>query len=175
MYKCCQIDTNRTVLIMFTVTVKCSPSVLCSSSCSQFIMMGPEQSVRLLVRVLVLWSEYWSSGLSTDPLVWVLMVDYKLISPVSTGRLYQSHNSRGQNLLQDPRPGSLLFSRTSTLPPPPSSTSSAPPSKHSNYQNCTIIQSHLPCSSYGTYVTLAPKTLIFPVFVQVRTINLNHT
>uniref|UniRef100_A0A3Q1EQS6 PDZ domain-containing protein n=1 Tax=Acanthochromis polyacanthus TaxID=80966 RepID=A0A3Q1EQS6_9TELE len=41
------------------------------------------------------------------------------------------------------------------------------PHNYGNYQNCTIVQSHLPCSGYGTYVTLAPKTLIFPVFVQV--------
>uniref|UniRef100_A0A3Q1IR90 Uncharacterized protein n=1 Tax=Anabas testudineus TaxID=64144 RepID=A0A3Q1IR90_ANATE len=103
----------------------------------------------------------------------------QLLQPVyhdgtgTIGRLYQTHPSRGQNLLQDPRPGTLqrsFTSRTSTLPPPPSttstSTSSAPPSNYNNYQNCTIVQSHLPCSSYGTYVTLAPKTLIFPVYVQ---------
>lgn len=27
--------------------------------------------------------------------------------------------------------------------------------------------SHIPTSSYGTYVTLAPKVLVFPIFVQV--------
>ncbi|XP_069465977.1 regulator of G-protein signaling 3 isoform X3 [Ambystoma mexicanum] len=36
---------------------------------------------------------------------------------------------------------------------------------HGNYQNCTIVRSHIPHSSYGTYVTLAPKVLVFPVFV----------
>ncbi|XP_034397776.1 regulator of G-protein signaling 3-like isoform X2 [Cyclopterus lumpus] len=86
------------------------------------------------------------------------------------GRLYQTHSSRGQNLFHDPRPGSsgrLLSGYTSTLPPPLStSSSSAPPGDYGNYQNCTIVQSHLPCSAYGTYVTLAPKTLIFPIFVQ---------
>ncbi|XP_031810507.1 regulator of G-protein signaling 3 isoform X7 [Sarcophilus harrisii] len=35
-----------------------------------------------------------------------------------------------------------------------------------NYQNCTIMKPHSPHSSYGTYVTLAPKVLVFPVFVQ---------
>ncbi|XP_027140241.1 regulator of G-protein signaling 3-like isoform X1 [Larimichthys crocea] len=101
----------------------------------------------------------------------------QLLQPVyhdrngTIGRLYQTHPSRGQNL-HDPQPGSSqrpFTSRTSTLPPPPStsaSSSSAPPSNYGNYQNCTIVQSHLPCSSYGTYVTLAPKTLIFPIFVQ---------
>nr|XP_040052644.1 regulator of G-protein signaling 3-like isoform X2 [Gasterosteus aculeatus aculeatus] len=42
----------------------------------------------------------------------------------------------------------------------------APPSNYNDYQNCNIIQSHLPCSGYGTYVTPESKTLIFPVFVQ---------
>ncbi|XP_073321919.1 regulator of G-protein signaling 3-like [Pagrus major] len=112
--------------------------------------------------------------------------NYIILSPVSTGgqllqpvyhdrngtigRLYQTHPSRGQNLLHDPRSSSSqppFSGHTSTLPPPPStSSSSAPPSNFGNYQNCTIVQSHLPCSSYGTYVTLAPKTLIFPIFVQ---------
>lgn len=45
----------------------------------------------------------------------------------------------------------------------------APPTAYANYQNCTVVQSHIPCSSYGTCGTLTPKTLIFPVSVQVRT------
>ncbi|XP_070759836.1 regulator of G-protein signaling 3-like [Enoplosus armatus] len=100
----------------------------------------------------------------------------QLLQPVyhdrngTIGRLYQTHPSRGQNLLPDPRPGSSqrpFTGRTSTLQPTsPSSSSSALPINYGNYQNCTIVQSHLPCSTYGTYVTLAPKTLIFPIFVQ---------
>lgn len=38
---------------------------------------------------------------------------------------------------------------------------------HGNYQNCSVMRPHPPHSSYGTYVTLAPKVLVFPVFVQV--------
>ncbi|KAM6944694.1 regulator of G-protein signaling 3-like [Lycodopsis pacificus] len=110
--------------------------------------------------------------------------NYIILSPVNPGgqllqpvyrdsngtleRLYQTHPSRGQNLLHDPPPGSsrrLIGGYTATLPPPPSS-SSAPPSNYGNYQNCAIVQSHLPCPAYGTYVTLEPKTLIFPIFVQ---------
>ncbi|XP_030597921.1 regulator of G-protein signaling 3a isoform X2 [Archocentrus centrarchus] len=34
-----------------------------------------------------------------------------------------------------------------------------------NYQNCTIVRSHAPHANYG-YVKLAPKILIFPIFVQ---------
>ncbi|KAK1876191.1 Regulator of G-protein signaling 3 [Dissostichus eleginoides] len=75
-----------------------------------------------------------------------------------SGRLYQTHPTRGQHLLPDPRPF------TCTLPPP-TSTSSNHPGSYGNYQNCTIVQSHVPCS-YGPYSSPAPKTLIFPVFVQ---------
>lgn len=41
---------------------------------------------------------------------------------------------------------------------------------HSNYQNCPGLRSHAPHSNYGTYVTLAPKVLVFPVFVQVSSL-----
>ncbi|KAM4577671.1 regulator of G-protein signaling 3-like isoform 2-T2 [Odontesthes bonariensis] len=112
--------------------------------------------------------------------------NYIILSPVNQGeqllqpvyqdqsgtidRQSQTHPSRVQNLLHNPRLGSLRRSFTghaSNLPPPsPKTSSSAPPGNYGDYQNCTIIQSHLPCSGYGTYVSLAPKTLIFPVFVQ---------
>ncbi|KAM7415433.1 hypothetical protein PAMA_017784 [Pampus argenteus] len=87
------------------------------------------------------------------------------------GRLYQTHPSRGQNLFQDPQPSASqrpFTSHTATmpLPPPSTSSSSAQSGNYGNYQNCTIVQSHLPCSSYETYITPAPKTLIFPIFVQ---------
>ncbi|RVE68789.1 hypothetical protein OJAV_G00094910 [Oryzias javanicus] len=100
----------------------------------------------------------------------------QLLQPVyqdrngTIGRLYQTHPSRGQNLLHNSRTKSSVpsfSSHTSTLPPPPAKTSSSTsPGNYGNYQNCTIVQSHLPRSGYGTYVSLAPKTLIFPVFVQ---------
>ncbi|XP_076586697.1 regulator of G-protein signaling 3-like [Chaetodon auriga] len=101
----------------------------------------------------------------------------QLLQPVyhdrdtTMGRLYRTHPSRGQNLFHDPRPTSPQrpFTGRTNLPPSSftsTSSSSASPSDYGNYQNCTIVQSHLPCSSYGTYVTLAPKTLIFPIFVQ---------
>ncbi|XP_061703508.1 regulator of G-protein signaling 3a isoform X3 [Syngnathoides biaculeatus] len=34
-----------------------------------------------------------------------------------------------------------------------------------NYQNCTIVRSHVPHGNYG-YISVAPKILIFPIFVQ---------
>ncbi|XP_063345087.1 regulator of G-protein signaling 3-like isoform X1 [Pelmatolapia mariae] len=98
----------------------------------------------------------------------------QLLQPVyhdrtgTIGHLYQTR-PRGPNVLHDSCLGSLQrpFTRQiSTLPPPLSSTSSAPPRNSGNYQNCTIVQSHVPCSGYGTYVTMAPKTVIFPIFVQ---------
>ncbi|XP_035772118.1 regulator of G-protein signaling 3-like [Neolamprologus brichardi] len=88
--------------------------------------------------------------------------------PGTIGHLYPTR-PRGPNVLHDSCLGSLQrpFTRQiSTLPPPLSSTSSAPPRNYGNYQNCTIVQSHVPCSGYGAYVTMAPKTVIFPIFVQ---------
>ncbi|XP_054613893.1 regulator of G-protein signaling 3a isoform X3 [Dunckerocampus dactyliophorus] len=35
-----------------------------------------------------------------------------------------------------------------------------------NYQNCTIVRSHVPHGNNYGYVTVAPKILIFPIFVQ---------
>uniref|UniRef100_A0A8D0CD57 Si:ch211-154e10.1 n=1 Tax=Scleropages formosus TaxID=113540 RepID=A0A8D0CD57_SCLFO len=65
--------------------------------------------------------------------------------------------------------GRTTFLRRSTS----SKTSKAPPPSgyqqncnYANYQNCTIVRSHLPHANYGTYVKLAPKILIFPIFVQ---------
>ncbi|KAK7896023.1 hypothetical protein WMY93_021348 [Mugilogobius chulae] len=40
-----------------------------------------------------------------------------------------------------------------------------PSSNFANYQNCTIVRSHTPHANYG-YVKVAPKILIFPIFVQ---------
>ncbi|KAJ7993846.1 hypothetical protein DPEC_G00258940 [Dallia pectoralis] len=90
------------------------------------------------------------------------------------GRIYQTHPRRGlqqpDGFLQEPATGlqprglssrHSINGKTATIPP----LSSYQPS-YGNYQNCTIVQSHLPYSNYSTYVTLAPKTLIFPVFVQ---------
>ncbi|XP_043575977.1 regulator of G-protein signaling 3a isoform X10 [Chiloscyllium plagiosum] len=37
---------------------------------------------------------------------------------------------------------------------------------YGNYRNCTIVRSHIPHANYGTCMTLAPKILVFPLFVQ---------
>ncbi|KAG5835235.1 hypothetical protein ANANG_G00270200 [Anguilla anguilla] len=70
--------------------------------------------------------------------------------------------------------GGGLQGRTSFLRRSHNSKTSkaAPPTGHpqnlnyANYQNCTIVRSHSPHANYGTYVKLAPKILIFPIFVQ---------
>ncbi|KAM4578527.1 regulator of G-protein signaling 3-like [Fundulus diaphanus] len=86
------------------------------------------------------------------------------------GRLYQTHPSRGQNLLHNTPTGmsqETIASHSSTLPvSQPRTTVPGPPGNHGNYQNCTIVQSHLPRSRYGNCASLPPKTLIFPIFVQ---------
>ncbi|XP_028826812.1 regulator of G-protein signaling 3a isoform X3 [Denticeps clupeoides] len=72
-----------------------------------------------------------------------------------------------------PAPG--IQGRTSFLRRSTNSKASktAPPANHqqsscnyANYQNCTIVRSHLPHANYSTYVKVAPKILIFPIFVQ---------
>ncbi|TST10022.1 Regulator of G-protein signaling 3 [Bagarius yarrelli] len=86
------------------------------------------------------------------------------------GTIYQTHSSRGIQQspahLQDTRVDTRATLRRSSN----SKTGTIPPLSYrqsfGNYQNCTLVQSHLPHSSYGTYVSLAPKILIFPVFVQ---------
>ncbi|XP_036382005.1 LOW QUALITY PROTEIN: regulator of G-protein signaling 3-like [Megalops cyprinoides] len=88
------------------------------------------------------------------------------------GRLY--HTSPGSGVQQSGSPqqaatlqGRATFLRRSTN----SKTSKVPPpagcqQNFANYQNCTVVRSHLPHSTYGTYVKLAPKILIFPIYVQ---------
>ncbi|XP_061749988.1 regulator of G-protein signaling 3-like isoform X2 [Nerophis ophidion] len=79
------------------------------------------------------------------------------------GRLYRTHPRRGVNLLNDQQDRSLACHTLSLAPP----TSSAQ-RNYGNYQNCTILQSHVPsCNGHESYDALAPKTLIFPVFVQL--------
>lgn len=102
----------------------------------------------------------------------ILITRYILALCQRIGRIYQTHPNRG--LQQSPgylQDGALqaqatlcrtISSKTTTLPP------SSYRQSYANYQNCTIVQSHLPHSNYGTYVSLAPKILIFPVFVQVH-------
>ncbi|XP_045081576.1 regulator of G-protein signaling 3 isoform X1 [Coregonus clupeaformis] len=90
------------------------------------------------------------------------------------GGIYQTHPSgglqQGNGFLQDTAGGLQARGLSSRRSSNAKMATMLPPSgyqpSYGNYQNCTIVQSHLPYSNYGTYVTLAPKTLIFPVFVQ---------
>lgn len=60
-------------------------------------------------------------------------------------------------------------SKTSKAPPASSNAASYQQqnANFANYQNCTIVRSHAPHANYG-YVKVAPKILIFPIFVQVH-------
>ncbi|KTF96058.1 hypothetical protein cypCar_00032143, partial [Cyprinus carpio] len=84
------------------------------------------------------------------------------------GRIYQT--SRGVQQSPDYLQNGGLQAQATLCRSINSKTTTLPPSSYrqsfANYQNCTIVQSHLPHSNYGTYVSLAPKILIFPVFVQ---------
>ncbi|KPP62687.1 hypothetical protein Z043_119112 [Scleropages formosus] len=90
------------------------------------------------------------------------------------GRVYQTCQTSGPQQASAPPPSTAPHGRTTFLRRSTSSkTSKAPPPSgyqqncnYANYQNCTIVRSHLPHANYGTYVKLAPKILIFPIFVQ---------
>ncbi|XP_034048643.1 regulator of G-protein signaling 3a isoform X3 [Thalassophryne amazonica] len=66
----------------------------------------------------------------------------------------------------------LRRSNNSKTAKTPSSSTNTGPNNYqlqnanfANYQNCTIVHSHTPQANYG-YVKVAPKILIFPIFVQ---------
>nr|XP_023666860.1 regulator of G-protein signaling 3-like isoform X2 [Paramormyrops kingsleyae]XP_023666861.1 regulator of G-protein signaling 3-like isoform X2 [Paramormyrops kingsleyae]XP_023666862.1 regulator of G-protein signaling 3-like isoform X2 [Paramormyrops kingsleyae]XP_023666863.1 regulator of G-protein signaling 3-like isoform X2 [Paramormyrops kingsleyae] len=91
------------------------------------------------------------------------------------GRMYQtyqtsSHQQGGATHESPGFPGRTTFLRRSTgsktsrtLPTPAGHQQNC---NYANYQNCTVVHSHLPHGSYSTYVKLTPKILIFPIFVQ---------
>uniref|UniRef100_A0A3Q2QB28 Uncharacterized protein n=1 Tax=Fundulus heteroclitus TaxID=8078 RepID=A0A3Q2QB28_FUNHE len=88
--------------------------------------------------------------------------------PTATLKGTRVKASNGDNyiILAPINPGSQVSKGSST-----SSTSAGLPSyqqqnaNFANYQNCTIVRSHTPHANYG-YVKVAPKILIFPIFVQ---------
>ncbi|XP_077353147.1 regulator of G-protein signaling 3a isoform X3 [Festucalex cinctus] len=68
------------------------------------------------------------------------------------------------------RSGFLRRSNNGKTSKPPSTGTGVPnypqqSANFANYQNCTIVRSHVPHGNYG-YVSVAPKILIFPIFVQ---------
>ncbi|KAM4663177.1 LOW QUALITY PROTEIN: regulator of G-protein signaling 3 [Discoglossus pictus] len=90
--------------------------------------------------------------------------NYIILAPLNPGTqvlrpVYQENNETTGN--ENRSKASSGLGRKSTL----IKTVQTMPS-YGNYQNCTIVRPHVPHSSYGTYVTLAPKVLVFPVFVQ---------
>ncbi|XP_052412565.1 regulator of G-protein signaling 3a isoform X1 [Carassius gibelio] len=115
--------------------------------------------------------------------------NYIILSPVNPGSqalgsIYgDKHRTLGGQMFPTPQ---------ASVPPPPTANAQSAPglasrtcflrrsansksnTQHSgnyqqnfaNYQNCTIVRSHVPHANYGTYVKVTPKILIFPIFVQ---------
>ncbi|KAG7314894.1 hypothetical protein KOW79_022197, partial [Hemibagrus wyckioides] len=79
---------------------------------------------------------------------------------VSTGFMYSPGTPNTPQPHATPRTN---FLRRSGNKSKSAATSYQPSSNFANYQNCTIVRSH---ANYGAYVKVAPKVLIFPIFVQ---------
>uniref|UniRef100_A0A3B3RRV2 Si:ch211-154e10.1 n=1 Tax=Paramormyrops kingsleyae TaxID=1676925 RepID=A0A3B3RRV2_9TELE len=102
--------------------------------------------------------------------------NYIILAPINPGSqilrpVYQDRISTlGEPSSSPGFPGRTTFLRRSTgsktsrtLPTPAGHQQNC---NYANYQNCTVVHSHLPHGSYSTYVKLTPKILIFPIFVQ---------
>uniref|UniRef100_A0A3Q4MGG0 Regulator of G protein signaling 3a n=1 Tax=Neolamprologus brichardi TaxID=32507 RepID=A0A3Q4MGG0_NEOBR len=95
--------------------------------------------------------------------------NYIILAPINPGsQVPQSGSGGGVGLSS--RTGFLRRSNNSkTSKAPPASSNAASYQQQNanfaNYQNCTIVRSHAPHANYG-YVKVAPKILIFPIFVQ---------
>ncbi|XP_042578998.1 regulator of G-protein signaling 3a isoform X2 [Cyprinus carpio] len=115
--------------------------------------------------------------------------NYIILSPVNPGSqaLGSIYGDKHRTLS-----GQMFPTPQSSVPPPPTANAQSAPglasrtcflrrsansksnTQHSgnyqqnfaNYQNCTIVRSHMPHANYGTYVKVTPKILIFPIFVQ---------
>ncbi|XP_051787898.1 regulator of G-protein signaling 3a isoform X2 [Erpetoichthys calabaricus] len=97
--------------------------------------------------------------------------NYIILTPINPGAkilrpVFQENHStlgtvRGHQHGGLHRRSTLLGSTSDTI-----SSQAHSMNNYANYQNCTIVRSHIPHTSYGTYVTLSPKVLVFPVFVQ---------
>ncbi|XP_041826427.1 regulator of G-protein signaling 3a isoform X2 [Melanotaenia boesemani] len=91
--------------------------------------------------------------------------------PQSSGSGFSAGVSSGGGGLSS-RTGFLRRSNNSKMSKGSSTSANAGVSNYqqqnanfANYQNCTIVRSHTPHANYG-YVKVAPKILIFPIFVQ---------
>ncbi|XP_035292186.1 regulator of G-protein signaling 3-like isoform X3 [Anguilla anguilla] len=88
------------------------------------------------------------------------------------GRLYHPRPLSEIHTDSAPQKGSgsqgrtTFLRRSSTAKTPKEAPPAGYQQNFANYQNCTVVHSHLPHSTYGTYVQLAPKILIFPIYVQ---------
>ncbi|XP_058630648.1 regulator of G-protein signaling 3a isoform X2 [Onychostoma macrolepis] len=115
--------------------------------------------------------------------------NYIILSPINPGSqvLGSVYGDKHRTLS-----GQMFPTPQASVPPPPTANAQSAPglasrtcflrrsanskskTQHSgnyqqnfaNYQNCTIVRSHMPHANYGTYVKVTPKILIFPIFVQ---------
>ncbi|XP_025022873.1 regulator of G-protein signaling 3 isoform X2 [Python bivittatus] len=88
--------------------------------------------------------------------------NYIILAPLNPGgqllrRVYQENKAPEGNVCKGESHGkkSRLMKTVQTIK-----------SHGSSPQSCPLLGPHIPHSSYGTYVTLAPKVLVFPIFVQ---------
>ncbi|XP_058014940.1 regulator of G-protein signaling 3 isoform X5 [Ahaetulla prasina] len=88
--------------------------------------------------------------------------NYIILTPLNQGgqllrRVCQENKAPGGNVCKGESRGkkSRLMKTVQTIK-----------SHGSSPQSCPLMGSHIPPSSYGTYVTLAPRVLVFPIFVQ---------
>uniref|UniRef100_A0A3B4ZLX4 Si:ch211-154e10.1 n=1 Tax=Stegastes partitus TaxID=144197 RepID=A0A3B4ZLX4_9TELE len=96
--------------------------------------------------------------------------NYIILAPINPGSQVPQTGGGGGGLSS--RTGFLRRSNNSKISKASSTSTNASVANYqqqnsnfANYQNCTIVRSHTPHGNYG-YVKVAPKILIFPIFVQ---------
>ncbi|XP_072559642.1 regulator of G-protein signaling 3 isoform X2 [Paramormyrops kingsleyae] len=95
-----------------------------------------------------------------------MMQPYYQDDPGALGKSYPNRPTSGfqSDIESQGRP--TFLRKSSTSKSTKDLASAGYQQNYANYQNCTIVRSHVPQTSYSTYVKLAPKILIFPIFVQ---------
>lgn len=102
-----------------------------------------------------LWTLLWFSAI------------WDALGPVSSGKSYPTRPTTGFQPDTESQGRPNFLRKSSTSKSAKDLASADYQQNYANYQNCTIVRSHVPQTSYSTYVKLAPKILIFPIFVQV--------
>ncbi|XP_029115390.1 regulator of G-protein signaling 3-like isoform X2 [Scleropages formosus] len=82
------------------------------------------------------------------------------------GRMYRTHPANGLEPERELESRPTFLRRSASNKVSEEMPSASYQQNFANYQNCTIVRSHIAHTNYSTYVKLAPKILIFPIFVQ---------